>query len=154
VKENERIGLVEIYTDKGKGKTTAALGLALRAAGHGMWTYVIQFMKGREYCGELGTVESLDGAITIKQMGREAFVDKSNPAPEDIELARATLSLASEVVLTGKYNIVILDEINMALDFGLIDIDGVIDIIDRKPAHVELILTGRNEPTSSPRWWR
>ncbi len=141
-----RQGLVQVYTGNGKGKTTAALGLAFRASGHGLKTYIIQFMKGEIYYGELGAAEKLSETITIKQMGRPDFVDKKNPARVDIEMAEEALKLARELITGGKYDLVILDEINVALDFGLIKLDDVLEIIDKKPPEVELILTGRYAP--------
>jgi cob(I)alamin adenosyltransferase len=139
-------GLVQIYTGDGKGKTTASLGLALRACGHGLRAYVIQFMKGEIYYGELGMAERLSDCLTITQMGRPDFVNRENPDPIDIELAHKAIELSAEVVESGTYDIVVLDEVNVALDFGLIDISDVIAIIEKKPPHVELVLTGRNAP--------
>jgi cob(I)alamin adenosyltransferase len=136
-------GLVQVYTGNGKGKTTAALGLALRAAGHKMKTCVIQFMKGEIYYGELGAAKMLTPYLEIVQMGRPDFVNKNNPDPRDVQLARRALDLAKEVLSGKRYDIVILDEINVALDFGLVDLADVIALIDAKPAETELILTGR-----------
>lgn len=141
-----RQGLVQVYTGDGKGKTTAALGLAFRASGHGLKTYIIQFMKGEIYYGELGAAERLPENITIKQMGRPDFVDKKNPARIDIEMAEEALKLAKDVITGGKYEIVVLDEINVALDFGLIKLEDVMELIEDKPPEVELILTGRYAP--------
>ena len=142
--KEKRKGLVQVYTGDGKGKTTASLGLAIRACGHGLKSYVIQFMKGEIYYGELGTAEKLSDCLTITQMGRPDFVNRENPEPIDIELAGKALKLAREIIEGGKYDIVILDEVNVALDFGLIELSDVLDIIEKKPPHVELVLTGRN----------
>jgi cob(I)alamin adenosyltransferase len=140
---SERRGTVQIYTGDGKGKTTAALGLALRAAGHGLRTYVIQFMKGSSNYGELKVAESLDGLV-IEQSGRDTFVDRQNPAPEDIDLAKRGLEKARAAIESGDYDIVVLDEINVALDFGLVTLDDVRGLIEARPASLELILTGRS----------
>ncbi len=144
--KESRKGLIQVYTGDGKGKTTASLGLAIRACGHGLKSYMIQFMKGEIYYGELGTAERLSNCLTITQMGRPDFVNKENPDPIDIELAGKALKLAREIIEDGKYDIVILDEVNVALDFGLIKLSDVLDIIEKKPLHVELVLTGRNAP--------
>ena len=138
----ERRGTVQVYTGDGKGKTTAALGLALRAVGHGHRVYMLQFMKGSPNYGELASAEKLPG-FTIEQSGRDEFVDRSNPAQVDIDLAAAGLEKARAALTGGEYDMVILDEANVALDFKLIDLDDVLSLIDMRPAHVELVLTGR-----------
>lgn len=138
-------GLVQLYTGNGKGKTTAALGLGLRAAGHGFVVYMIQFMKGQINYGELEAVKHLPN-FTIRQFGRPDFVDKANPDPKDIELAQAALTHAKTIIEGGNVDFLILDEINVALDFGLISVDQVIQLIKSRPAKMELILTGRYAP--------
>ncbi len=139
-------GYIQVYTGDGKGKTTAALGLAFRAAGRGLKSFVIHFMKGGLRYGEMVAAKRLEPEITVVQMGRETFVDRENPAPEDIELARKGLELAKEVIMGGLHDLVILDEINVALDYGLIKREEVLALIKEKPGHVELILTGRDAP--------
>ncbi len=109
----QRHGTVQVYTGDGKGKTTAALGLALRAAGHGLRTYMIQFMKGSSNYGELMVAESLP-ALVIEQSGRDTFVDRKNPAPEDIDLAKRGLEKARAAIASGEYDIVVLDPGNRA----------------------------------------
>jgi cob(I)alamin adenosyltransferase len=140
---SERRGTVQVYTGDGKGKTTAALGLALRAAGHGLRTYVIQFMKGSANYGELKVAETLPWLV-IEQSGRDTFVDRKNPAPEDVDLARAGIEKARAAIESGVYDLVVLDEINVALDFGLITLDDVRGLIAARPPSLELILTGRS----------
>jgi cob(I)alamin adenosyltransferase len=137
------LGLIQVYTGSGKGKTMASLGLAIRAAGHGLKVHMIQFMKGRIDYGELKTAEKIEG-FTIEQFGRPDFVDKENPAQEDIELARDALARSEEVIMCGKYDIVILDEVNVAIEWNLIEVDRVIEILKKKPKEVEVILTGRH----------
>jgi cob(I)alamin adenosyltransferase len=136
-------GLVHVYTGDGKGKTTSALGLALRASGHGMRVYIVQFMKGRIDYGEIKACQD-NPNITIEQFGRPQFVDRDSPEPEDLDFAKQGMESAREVLSSGEYDIVILDEINVALDFKLIELDEVLEMIENKPAEVELVLTGRN----------
>ncbi|MBN1883614.1 MAG: cob(I)yrinic acid a,c-diamide adenosyltransferase [Deltaproteobacteria bacterium] len=145
--KESQTGLVQVYTGNGKGKTTAALGLALRACGQGLKSYMIQFMKGEIYYGELGAAKALpDDCLIITQMGRPDFVSKENPDPVDVEMAKKALELAREVICAGRYDIVILDEVNVALDFGLLSLSDVMKVIDDKPPGMELILTGRYAP--------
>jgi cob(I)alamin adenosyltransferase len=138
-------GLVQVYTGNGKGKTSAAFGLALRATGRGLKVYMIQFIKGGFDYGELYTVKNLPN-FTLKAFGRGKFVTSKPPQKEDVKLAREALHLAEQVVQSGSYNIVILDEINVALDLKLISLEDVLKLIKSKPSGLELILTGRNAP--------
>ncbi len=137
-------GLIQVYTGTGKGKTTAALGLALRAVGHGMKVLVIQFMKGKVRYGELESAKKLSPHLTIKPVGRDTFVSKSHPDPADIESAQEGFASAKRAIENKEYDVVILDEINMAVDYGLIVLSDLLQLIDSKPTSVELILTGRN----------
>ena len=137
-------GLIQVYTGNGKGKTTAALGLALRAVGHGMKVLMVQFMKGNVQYGELESAKKLSPHLTIKQVGRETFISKSNPDPKDLQLAQEGFSMAKKAIQNKEYDIVILDEINLAIDYGLIPVKDVLQLIDSKPETIELILTGRN----------
>ena len=140
----DRLGLVHVKTGDGPGKTTSAFGLALRAAGRGFKVYIAQFMKRGDY-GELIAVKSLPN-IVVEQFGRETFVSRERPKEVDIKLAREGLERVKEVVMSGKHDVVIMDEVNVALDYGLISLDDVLRIIRGKPGHVELILTGRGAP--------
>jgi cob(I)alamin adenosyltransferase len=136
---------VQVYTGTGKGKTTAALGLALRAVGKGLKVYMIQFMKGDIEYGEITTAKKMEN-FEIVQIGRPDFVDKSNPAEIDIKLAHDALDHAREIIGSNKYDIVILDEINVAMDWKLIETEKVLELIKSKPDHIELVLTGRYAP--------
>jgi cob(I)alamin adenosyltransferase len=139
-------GLVQVYTGNGKGKTTAAFGLALRAIGRGLKVYVIQFIKGGFDYGELYVVDKLPN-LKLKAFGRGKFITEKPAGKEDIKLAEEALTLADEVVKSGEYDIVILDEINVALNLELIKTEEVLELVKNKPKHVELILTGRYAPS-------
>ncbi len=141
-----RKGLVHIYTGNGKGKTTAALGLALRAIGHGHKVFMLQFMKGSKNYGEIIAAEKYLPNLTIVQSGLETFVSKENPAQVDIDLAVEGLNISQKVIEENKYDMVILDEVNVALDFNLIPLSEVVELIKNKPAEMELVLTGRYAP--------
>ncbi len=135
-------GLVEIFTGDGKGKTSAALGIALRALGHGLRVHIVYFMKGEFPYGEQKTLSQLSN-VTFARFGFETFVDPSNVKPEEKEEARKALEAAREAMLSLEYDIVVLDEVNVAAAWNLIDIDEVIKLMGDKPEKVELILTGR-----------
>ena len=138
-------GLVIVITGDGKGKTTAAFGQALRAIGQGYKVFVQQFMKGRKY-GEFIATEKYLPHLTIRMSGLDSFVMRDNPAAIDIELAQKGLAEAQKAINSGKYDMVILDEINVALDFKLIALTEIIKLIKNKPANLDLILTGRYAP--------
>jgi cob(I)alamin adenosyltransferase len=135
-------GLVQVYTGDGKGKTSAAFGLALRAIGRGLKVYIIQFIKGGFDYGELYIIGRLPN-IELKAFGRGKFVTEKPPRKEDIKHAEDALQLAKKVVESGEYDVVILDEINVALNLKLIKIESVLELMKNKPKHVELVLTGR-----------
>ena len=134
-------GFIHVYTGTGKGKTTSALGLGLRAVGAGFKVHMIQFMKGRRY-SEIDAVKNLS-YFTISQFGRDEFVDKEKPEKIDIDLAKKGLAHAKDVIKSGKYDIVILDEINVAVDYKLVSLEDVLNLIKEKPEKLELVLTGR-----------
>jgi cob(I)alamin adenosyltransferase len=134
-----------VITGNGKGKTTAAFGQALRAIGHGYKVFVLQFMKGRKY-GEFIAMEKYLPDLTIHMSGLDSFVMRGNPAAIDIEMAQKGLNTARNAIMSGKYDMVILDEINVALDFKLIKLKDVIELIKNKPQNLDLILTGRYAP--------
>ena len=139
-------GYVQIYTGNCKGKTTAALGLAFRAMGHGLRTYIGQFMKGQRY-GELRAARLVKPYITIEQYGRRGFVHVQDPPdPCDLKLAEEGLAKARRAILGGRYDIVILDEIITAHHFHLVEIDNIVELIKIKPANLEMVLTGRGAP--------
>ncbi len=134
--------MLEVYTGDGKGKTTAALGLALRATGHGWNVLMIQFMKGSSEYGEIAAARGVRG-LTVVQTGLPTFVEKGNPSADDLAEAARGLALAREALASGKYRLVILDEINVAVDYGLMKLDAALALIDACPDGVELVFTGR-----------
>ncbi len=137
-------GYVQIYTGDGKGKTTAALGLALRASGHGMHTYIGQFMKGQQY-GELDALRN-HPLITIEQYGDLRCIRREEVTSEHVSQAQRGLERARVAMLSGGYDIVVLDEANVAIWFGLLTVEDVLAFIDGKPERVEVVLTGRRAP--------
>ncbi len=141
-------GCLQIYTGTGKGKTTAALGLAFRAAGRGIRTFVGQFMKGSPY-GELGAVEMLGGLVKIEQFGSsECIALRDEPDERDLCLARAGLARCWEVMQEGAFQIMVLDEVNVALGFHLLEESDVLELVDSRPEVMELVCTGRGAPGS------
>ena len=135
--------MIQVYTGNGKGKTTASLGLAMRASGQKKKVLMIQFMKGKVNYGELKSAKLLPG-FTIRQFGRPSFVDKKNPAPADIKGAQQALDFAAKTIGSKRYDIIILDELNVALDFKLIPLDEVLLMLAWAPKELELVITGRN----------
>jgi cob(I)alamin adenosyltransferase len=141
-------GYIQIYTGNGKGKTTAALGLALRAAGHGMKTFIGQFLKARP-TGEIEAAKRLAPLVRIEAFGRPGFIQMTDgPDDEDIERARKGLHVSTQAMLSGEYHIVVLDEVNTAVHFKLLAEGDVLEVLGQKPAGVELVLTGRYAPES------
>jgi cob(I)alamin adenosyltransferase len=137
--------MIHLYTGEGEGKTIAALGLALRALGHGKRVVVIQFMKGRTDTGEFLMAKKLAPDLRIHQFGRVGFVDLKSPEPEDKMLAEKGLAFAKEA-LRKKPDLLILDEINLAVSVGLLSEKKVIDLLGSVPADVTVVLTGRRAP--------
>ena len=138
-------GYVQVYTGDGKGKTTAALGLALRAVGRGLKVCVFQFIKGGGRYGEHLAAEKLAPLLTIIQTGRPGWVNTKDIA-EDRHTAQEALVQAKELLTSGEFDLFICDEINGAVGFGLVDVEQVLELISRKPEKTELVLTGRNAP--------
>ena len=134
-------GLIHVYTGSGKGKTTAAIGLGLRAVGNNFKVHMVQFMKGRRY-SEIDGIERLP-LFSVSQHGRDEFVSKENPEQIDIDMAKEGFSYAKKIINENKFNMVILDEINVAVDFNLISLNNVLSLMQDKPNSLELILTGR-----------
>ena len=138
-------GLLHVYTGTGKGKSTAAMGLAARAAGHGFRVFVLGFLKDRVEGGERAALERL-GNVTFEFYGRSGHVNPKSPDPKDVESARRALARAEEVLHGGASDLVILDEVNTALHFGLLDLGAVLRTLEGRPAHVEVVCTGRGAP--------
>jgi len=134
-------GLIMVYTGDGKGKTTAAVGQAVRALGHGYRVFMIHFMKGRDY-GEFIATGGMSN-LTLVRAGRDDFVSREDPDPVDLELAKNGFGQAKKAVISGDYDLVVLDEINVAVDYGLIDEEELLDLLRCKPESVAVILTGR-----------
>ena len=141
-----RKGLVEVFTGSGKGKTSAAMGVVLRALGHDLKVCIIFFMKGNYPYGEKKTL-ALFPNVTFSIFGGLGFVDPRHVKEEDKVEARKALEAGREAVMSGKYDLVILDEINVAVAWKLLELDDVIKLIQDKPESVELILTGRYADT-------
>ncbi|MEJ2431312.1 MAG: cob(I)yrinic acid a,c-diamide adenosyltransferase [Deltaproteobacteria bacterium] len=134
-------GYVQVYTGDGKGKTTAAIGLAIRSLGAGWRVFIAQFLKAGEY-SEHKALAKFSDRLTIKTYGRNVFI-KGKPEEEDRRLARAAYEEISEIVASGRYRLVILDEANVAVHYGLITVEQILDLIDRRAKEVELVITGR-----------
>lgn len=134
-------GYIHVYTGNGKGKTTAALGLALRAAGAGLNVYIAQFIKYGEY-SEIKALNRLSDKITIEQFGRGRFI-KGRPSEEDLAAARRGLNQIKKILKAGKHAVVILDEASVAVSLNLFSENELLEIIDRRPDNVEIIITGR-----------
>jgi cob(I)alamin adenosyltransferase len=134
-------GFVQVYTGNGKGKTTAALGLMLRAVGAGLPVFVAQFAKGMP-TSELESIKRFSDRVEIRQFGRDGFI-RGEPAAADRDAARDAVGVLSEVIAAGKHRLVILDEVSIATHFGLVSVEDLLALIDAKPAAMELVITGR-----------
>lgn len=137
-------GYIQVYTGNGKGKTTAALGLAIRAIGAGKKAFIGQFVKGMHY-SELDAIKTHLNNIEIKQYGLDCFI-VNKPEEKDIIAAKNGLDEMKNIILSGKFDVIIMDELNIALYYKLFDVKEVLDILKRKPAHVEIVITGRYAP--------
>ncbi|HEY50350.1 MAG TPA: cob(I)yrinic acid a,c-diamide adenosyltransferase [Dehalococcoidia bacterium] len=135
-------GLIQVFTGNGKGKTSAALGSILRAVGHGLKVFIVFFMKGKYPYGEFNSLPKLPN-VEVASFGLRCLIDRNNINPEEIRQAELALQTAREAMLSGKYDMVVLDEVNVAVYFKLIPLDDVIRLIEEKPPGIELILTGR-----------
>jgi len=145
-----RRGLIIVNTGPGKGKTTAAMGTALRAVGNGLRVLMLQFLKGSWHYGELDAVKAFAGNFVMKQMGRGFVkVGGAETDPEDIKMVEEAWAEAEKAILSGEWDLVVLDEINYAIGYGMLDPVKVVDVLKRKPDMVHVILTGRNaHPTT------
>jgi cob(I)alamin adenosyltransferase len=137
------LGKIHVYTGNGSGKTKAALGLALRAVGQGLKVAMIQFMKGQE-TGEKLIQKKLEPNFKMYSFGQDTFIKKGEAEKTDKDLAKLALNFAQKVILSRDVDVLILDEINVACDFGLISEKDVLDFLDKKSKGMEIILTGRN----------
>ena len=135
-------GKVHVYTGDGKGKTTAALGLSIRAAGAGLRVFIAQFIKSDEY-SEIKALKRFSDLITIEQFGLGGFIG-GNPSLGDIEAAQKGIARVREIISSETYDVVVLDEANIAVNYKLISEQDLLDIIDAKPKNIELVITGRN----------
>lgn len=136
-------GLVQVFTGNGKGKTTAALGTVLRAAGHGLKVYIVFFMKGDYDRGEFTALARFPN-VEVSRSGFRRFVDPAHITPEEKEQAGLALAAARQAITSGDYDLVVLDELNVATGYGLVALDDVIRLVRDKPPRVELIITGRH----------
>lgn len=139
------LGLMQVYTGEGKGKTTAALGLALRAWGHGLRVCIIQFMKKGDEYGEVEALRRL-GGIELYQFGADRLIFKGEHCQEDVDLAERGLQMAQDALGSNDYDMVILDEINVVMDFGILPAEKVLRTVRGRDPEVEVVLTGRNAP--------
>jgi cob(I)alamin adenosyltransferase len=138
-------GLIQVYTGEGKGKTTCALGLALRAVGQGFKVFMVQFLKTDD-TGEVQAARRLAPDFTIQSFGVPGFPKLSEPDPRTLAAARQAYDLAREIILAGDYDLVILDEVNLTLTYGLAPLAEMLEILRRRPPYVEVVLTGRSAP--------
>lgn len=136
-------GKIQVFTGEGKGKTTAALGLAWRAIGRGLKVFMVQFLKAPDTSGEHFAAKAFAPMMTIKPMGRKGFIIGHGCEPLDAVMAELALEEARGAMLAGEYDVIILDEINIAVDLGIIDVKDLLELLDAKPDNVEMVLTGR-----------
>ncbi|MFH1974238.1 MAG: cob(I)yrinic acid a,c-diamide adenosyltransferase [Pseudomonadota bacterium] len=136
-----RRGYIQVYTGNGKGKTTAALGLALRAAGAGLKVFIAQFIKKRK-CSEHKAMERFSDLITVKQYGT-GFLKREKPTKDRIDSAKKGLEEVKNIIASKTYDMVILDEINLAAHYKLLNVEDIMDLLNAKPSNMEIVLTGR-----------
>ena len=134
-------GYIQVYTGNGKGKTTAAIGLAIRAAGAGLKVFIAQFLKAGEY-NEHKALNRFTDLIQIRQYGRGCFI-QGNPDIEDIKVAKKGLDEVKNIINSGKYDMIILDEANIAVYYNLFTVDELLEVIKSRPKNIEIIITGR-----------
>ena len=134
--------MLQVYTGDGKGKTTAAFGQALRAVGHGWRVIIIQFMKGDPNYGEVVAARAIE-SLEVVQTGLPTFVERGNPSREDLAEAQRGLEEARKALRSGRYRMVVLDEMNVAIDYGLVRLEDALALVDGCPEDVELVFTGR-----------
>jgi len=148
IETHEHVGLIVVYTGDGTGKTTAALGIALRAAGHRSRVCIIRFVKDDLYSGEIDGLKMLSPYVEQHLAGKEFGCTRGDPYPYNERRANAqcSIDLAREKIASGLFEIVILDEINSALQLGLVDLPQVVELLDKKPPKLHLVLTGRDAP--------
>lgn len=144
--EDGRKGLIIVHTGSGKGKTTAALGLGFRAVGNGLKVLMVQFIKGSWHYGELDAAETLGENFQIRPMGKGFVKLGGEPDPEQVQAAEEAWAYAREKLLSGEYDMIILDEINYAISYGLVKVEPVVEALQQKPEDIHLVLTGRNAP--------
>lgn len=143
--DSERLGKVHVVTGPGKGKTTAAFGLALRASGHGVKVCVVQFMKTGETTGEVRAAKQLPG-VQVFQFGTGRFVDPKRVSEEDVKCAKDALEQVRTLLARRECGLLILDEVNVAVSFGLLEAGEIMDVLEARGGDVEVVLTGRNAP--------
>ncbi len=138
-------GKIQIYTGHGKGKTTAALGLSIRAAGAELKVFIAQFLKMGDY-SEIKSLEKFSDLITIEQYGLVDRFVRGKPSPEDIEAGRKGLERIKSIIEAGKHDVVIIEEGNVAVNYGLFSTQDLLDVIELKPENMEIVITGRDAP--------
>jgi len=143
-----KLGLIQIYTGTGKGKTTAAIGAGIRAVGQGLRVHMIQFLKGGDNFPPYGEVRALEQIprFTLEQFGPSHFIEPGAISDEDREIVKRGLERAEEVLASGNYNLVILDEINVVLQLGMAKLEKILGLLSKKAKETEVILTGRGAP--------
>jgi len=142
--ESDRTGLIIVHTGAGKGKTTAALGLAFRAIGNGMKVLMVQFIKGSWHYGELDAAEAFGENFVLRPMGKGFMKLGGELDPEQVKAADKAWAFSREQLFAGEYDMIILDEINYAISYGLIKVEPVVEALEKKPGDVHVVLTGRN----------